>query len=362
MRMVLHVMDVDFTLRGEIAHFTSLCITRERAGAGSFSLCMHAREAEAAGAAIGRVIFPVAHPERAGIIERLTREEESGTVTLGGVMLAGLLERRLALPDAADADGTDSLCADAESVMRHYVDVNAVAPADERRRMACLMLEENGHRGPAQVRWRARYEPLGQVLGEIAAHTDTGYDVIPDFAQRRLVFRFRPGRDLTGGAGGVRVTFSLGMGNAQGVTRCADEGGTKSTVYVGGAGEGAARAIGVTGGGAQGLDRREIFADAGSAATAEELAYAGERTMEEYAAVDTLSCQVIDAGALRYGRDWDVGDLVNVQGAGATRQLRVTRVTQELETGRAGALTVVFGEAEKGVTAMVKRLQRAAVR
>lgn len=364
MSVIFHVMDMDFHLCGELAYFSSLYMTRERAGIGAFSVCMHARDADTAGIQIGRVLFPVDHPERMGLIERVTREEGTDTVTAGGTMLSGLVRRRIALPDAFGDDGSgyDSVLADAESVMQHYVSGNVSAPADERRKMACIVLEENQHRGAADVRWQARYEPLEQLLGEIAAYADAGFDIVPDFEKEKFVFRFVPGRDLTGNAGGARVTFSLGMGNAQGVTHTADVSGAKSTAYVGGAGEGAQRVIAVAGSEEAGLERREIFVDALAVADADALSREGERALQDYAAVDSLTCEVTDTGPLRYGRDWDVGDLVNVQGAGTVRQMRVTQVTESIETGRARALTVTFGMPEKGVTALIKRLRSAKIR
>lgn len=152
------------------------------------------------------------------------------------------------------------------------------------------------------------------------------------------------------------------MANAQGVTYTEDMSGAKSTAYVGGEGEGAQRVIAVAGGEKAGLERREIFVDAAAVTDADALSMEGERALQGYAAVDSLTCEVTDTGPLRYGRDWDVGDLVNVQGAGTARQMRVTQVTESLESGRARALTVTFGTPEKGMSTLIKQLRNAKIR
>lgn len=361
--MILHVMDTDFTLRGEAARYTSLNITRERAGAGAFEVRMSAREAEAAGIALERIIFPVEYPERAAIIESVTRTEGTDEVAASGVMLAGLTRRRIALPGAA-AEGTygyDRIIADAESVMKHYAAGNMTAPEDAKRRMECVILEENAHRGMQAVPWSARYETLEQVLTEIAAYTDAGYDIVPNFNRKKLVFRYVPGRELAG-TQGKRVTFSLGMGNAAKVAHRQDATREKTTAYVGGAGEDEKRDIYATGTQHSGIARREMFVDAGSAQGADELKYEGGRKLLENAAVSTLTCEAIDAGPLRYGTDWDIGDRVSVEGAGAAMYARITKVTESYDTGRPRTLTVTFGEPQKGIVQIIQSLRNARVR
>lgn len=361
--MTLHVMDVDFTLQGEIVNPSSVSITREFAGNGAFCICVQEREAQRAGVRTGRVIFPVENPQHAGIIECITREEGSERVTISGVMLSGLLKRRIALPDT-DSDATfgyDRIIADAESVMKHYVEKNITAPVDEKRAMPCMVLEENRHRGRSGIPWSARFEPLDQLLAQIGAYADAGYEIVPDFLQKKFVFRYLPGRDRSG-TSGQRVTFSLGMGNTQTVTYCVDVSREKTTAYVGGAGEDENRAIYAVGMEKKGLERSEVFVDAGSAQGTDELSYEGGRALEEYGPDIFLRCAVLDAGPLRFGRDWDVGDLVNVEGAGAKTNSRITRVTETMEDGRSRALTVTLGSAPKGVVQVIRELKSARVR
>lgn len=361
--MTLHVMEPDFTLRGEIVNASSICMTREFAGNGAFSVCLHAQEAEASQVQIGCVIFPVAHPERAGIVESMTREDGTDTVILSGVMLAGLLKRRIALPGAGSENtyGYDRIIADAESVMKHYIEKNVTAPEDENRRMTCVTLEENAHRGPAGVPWSARFEALDQLMAQIGSYTDAGYAIEPDFARKKFVFRYLPGRDLTG-TDAKRVTFSVGMGNVERVSACADAKNERTTAYVGGAGEDESREMYAVGAQECDLARREMFVDAGSASGADELAYEGKRQLASQARVLSLRCQVLDAGPLRYGRDWDVGDLVCVEGAGMHAARRITQVSETIEADRARSLTVTFGAAQKGMTQLMREMKNAKVR
>ena len=71
-----------------------------------------------------------------------------------GYTLSGLLRRRVCVPPdgGSGSFGYDRIIADAESVMRHYVQGNVIAPESDARAMPCVALEaENGHRGRESV-------------------------------------------------------------------------------------------------------------------------------------------------------------------------------------------------------------------
>lgn len=361
--MTIHVMDVNFSLIGEIVHYSSLRLNRLWAGVGSFTLQLPVREALRAGVAVGCVLVPTTHPERSMIVRSITRTDGAQNMEVSGQTLSGYLTQRITLPSASSdlSFGYDRIIADAESVMKHYVAGNVTAPEDAKRRMDFIQLEENQHRGKQAVPWSSRFDALDQTLKEIGLYADAGFDVIPDFTLRKFVFRYIAGRDLTG-TEAAAVTFAVDMGSASSVAYKDDISKEKTTIYVGGKGEDEHRDILAVGTDAAGVGRHELFADAGSCEGADELRYEGERKLCDHVRLSTLSAQVVNTPAMQYGSDWDVGDLVNVLGAGVQMRSRITQVQEAYEAGRAIALTVTFGEPDGGITGMIGRIKNAKVR
>ena len=76
---------------------------------------------------------------------------------------------------------------------------------------------------------------------------------------------------------------------------------------------------------------------------------------------ETLTAQVIDSGACRYGRDWDVGDVVTVRGAGASMRARIIEVTETHEDGQR-TIAATFGSAPVTVSSALRSLYGGAAR
>lgn len=361
--MTLHVMDADFTLLGEIVNYSSLRITRIWAGVGTFSLRVSVREGQGAGIAVGRILVPVEAPERSMLVRAITVTDGKQEMDVSGQTLSGYLTQRITLPPSASDTtfGYDRIIADAESVMKHYVANNVSSPEDVKRQMDCIVLEENMHRGQSAVPWSTRFEALDQVLKEIGTYADAGFDVIPDFAQRKFLFRYLPGRDLTG-TDGSAVTFAVEIGSADSVAYKDDITKERTTAYIGGKGDDENRDIISVGTNVTGIERREMFSDAGSAEGADELYYEGGRKLADNVRAQSLTANVQNIPAMRYGVHWDLGDKVNVVSARAQMQARITQIQEAYEVGRAVVLTVTFGSPPRGIAEAVQALRNVKVR
>ena len=362
----IHILDTELTLLGEIASCGSMRLRRCFRDVGDFEMVLPLSDPMAERLACDRILCPAGAPHKAMIIEEVTRTEGADTVCVRGYTLSGLLKRRLCIPPAAGADsfGYDRIVADAESVMRHYVQGNVVAPESTARRMAFIALEEeNLGRGRQNVPWSARFEPLSELLTAVGAYCDAGYALVPDFARGKLVFTFLPGRDRTGADGGVRVTFGVHMGNVTGTTATGSVQQTKNTAVVGGAGEDENRLIlAVCPGGETGLKRREVFVDAGSLADPQELMEEGARRLSDLAERFSICAEAMDTPSCRYGVHWDLGDLVTVVAHGVQMNARVMQVQESHEAGRSVRLEVTFGDAAGGIAKALRDRTRMVVR
>lgn len=362
----IHILSPELTMIGEIANYTSLRLQRRFRDVGDFEMVLSLHHPMAERLARDQILCPAGQAHKAMLIEEITKAEGADTVSVKGYTLSGILRRRVCIPpaQAEETYGYDRIISDAESVMRHYVYNNLIAPQSSARRMDCMALEsENRHRGLANVPWSARFEQLDTVLASIGAYTDSGFAVVPDFGKRKLVFTYLPGRDLTGATNGRRVTFGVHMGNVMDTATTESAQQAKNTAIVGGAGEDENRMIlSVSPAGEAGIYRREMFVDAGSLDDAQEIVQEGERRLAEKKTTLTIRAQVMDTPSCRYGEDWELGDLVTVVARGVQMNARITQVQESHEAGRAPRIEATFGEPLSGIERILKDKTRIAVR
>lgn len=356
----LHIIDESFVLHGVIAHYGSLQINRSHYGVGDFELHVHPGETGADALAIDRIIFPVGEPRKAMLIESVERRENTDDIAVSGRMLKGLTARRVCVPPASASAtyGYDRFTGAAESVLHHYIANNITEPEDTKRRMGCVTRAEDRGRG-INVPWEARFEPLDELLGDIAAYADMGWDIVPELGAKRFAFGAVPGRDFSQeNDDGRRVTFAVTLGNATVTAYTVNAKDERTTAYVGGSGEDENRIILAVGADAQGLARREMWVDAGSQEAAEDLQYEGTRKLSETKRQETITCEVIDAGPMRYGRDWDLGDLVTVTTASAQMSARIVEIAESYEKGGAERLSVTFGDPPRGIAQKMRSMTK----
>lgn len=359
----LHIVDTEMNLLGEITNYKSLRIKRLFRGVGDFQLELPLNHPMTGKLARDRIIYPVGYPERAVMIEDISNEEGKDRTVVKGYTLSGIYKRRVCVPPSSSADsyGYDRITADAETVMRHYIENNVTNPESESRRIACVALEENQNRGMKDVPWSARFEELDTVLGQVGAYVDAGFDIIPDFASGKLLARYLPGRDLTGADGVHRVTFAAAMGNVTEATYSESARKLKNAAVVAGAGEDEDRLI-LALGDAAGLDRRETYVDGGSEADPAQLRYKAEHNLAEKTLEQAIKAQTKDTPSCRYGVHWDLGDKVNVVQGERLMRARITQIQESHEANKPPKLTVTFGEPPAGIERVVSDRTRTVVR
>lgn len=360
MQASLMVMDFQFQLLGELPQYTGLTIKREFWGVGSFRLTVKKGLPGAELLERDQLLYFPDAPEKTMLITKLTVKD--GTVTADGPMLKGVVKRRIALPPLTVADGDpyghfgwDVVICDAESAYLHYAANNLTDPEEERRKIPGMALGENKRRG-ATLPWQARFDKLEDLFRDIGEATGLGWDIRPDFRKRQMIFAAWEGADRTTGT--ARCLLSPAVGNVGAVAVTDDAGAAVTTLYAGGAGEDENRLIMAYGGESEYLLRQEGFADCGSA-DADMLELAGRRKLS--APRLTMTAEVLDGGLCRYGRDYDVGDMVTVIGEGRRMDARLIAMEEVYEDG-GRKLKATFGDAPVTLTDMLRRNQQRTVR
>lgn len=295
-----------------------------------------------------------------GPITTNIRNNEGGLVErkLGGISDLHILEDRITLPDPTlpVSDQNVAYYKDkgaAETIIKKLVSANAGITAISGRRTPGLVIAPSeGRGGAATINTR-----LKNLLEEVAAIAETAGLVLDCFQQANstdIIFDVRPVKNR---ARKVRLTSRNDELTSYTNEQTAP---TTTAVIVGGQGEGAARTITeFSNNDGWGGRRIEIFKDRRDT---EELEEARKTAMEELgkggAGID-LTFSVHDSQARRFGRDYQVGDIITVElenGAIFTEQLTSARITWK-EGTREVELTVGNSDDDKVTTNERKQIR-----
>ena len=281
----------------------------------------------------GRVVhFRRNGEDRLGLIETRqisvdTSGRPSEVWTVAGREILGILGDRLCLAGVSVGSGYDEFAGAAESALRHYVDANAINPADPDRIVPFLHLPPtDGNRGGTTAQ-KARFNVLADLLESICAASGLGYRGRWSWDARRLYFEVLQGADRSDS---VKLSPALGNCTIKGYNE--STGLAPSVAVVAGQGEAAARVVADVGtrDGLIGLARRERFVDARDLATEAELQQRGAERLAEDGDTTTLEVEYIRTASYRYGEDFDLGDIIHVEYPDiAAMDARIVAITEE---------------------------------
>ncbi|WP_051421287.1 siphovirus ReqiPepy6 Gp37-like family protein [Paenibacillus massiliensis] len=351
-------MDTAFNLLGEIDDYESLQFTRRFFRAGEFELHIALGKQHTDKLVKDNIILIGNQPHKAGIIEsrQITLEDGVETLTITGPDLCGILARRITVTDSYDR-----VRGRGETVIKHYVKNHLIEGTYPERRVPFLVLAPDALRGANTVR-SSRFEPLSDVLQDIAQWCNMGYGIKLDFATKKWVFDVYMGRNLTVNQTTLPpVIFSHEFDNIHSQQFVDSDTNYRNVGYAGGKGEEEDRLM-QTLGSTSGFDRREVFLDCSTAADIIELIQMGQRQLGELKRVQTLEGTVLDTGSFRYEQDWDLGDIVTVQNRawGLTMDSRITEVKEIYEP--ASALEIIFGNDLPTIGQAIRKLTQQAKR
>ncbi|MBT2661953.1 hypothetical protein [Bacillus sp. ISL-45] len=347
----LKIITPAFEFLGEIDDYESLIFTRKWSKPHDLQIVIDSRKQHTEHLVKGNIIFLT--PEKAAYILHVEKDA-AGALQIRGLSLKGWLSKRITVPPAGIA--YDRLNADAETIMKTYVDRNAVNPADPNRIIPDLEIAPNQNRGASFV-FQTRFKNLDEELEKISLSSGLGWDIRIDLDRRKFVFDVYEGRDLSAEQSpNPPVFFSIDFDNVESQTFVDSELGHKNAAFVGGQGEGVEREIVQIGNDLSGLERNEVFIDARDIEDGSDLPSRGEQKLAEFMPVQSFETKVLPYSTFIYEEDWDLGDIVTTQNKewGITANLRVTEVTETYEPG-GFRLDVVFG---KSLPTLVEKIKQ----
>lgn len=246
------------------------------------------------------------------------------------------LRRAIVAYPAGTADRSEFTSDPAETILKNLVTYNATTSGttgDGRERNVDtwggnITVEADGA-GGSTIDKACAWRPLLSALQEVADAGGLDFDLVKTGAQ---AWQFRT-YTLLGTDRSANVVFSLAYGNMDNVTleRYALE--EPTVAIVGGQGTEASRDIVIrTGTNYQASYRsHEVFVSAQQYSTTAGLQAAGDARLYELEARNRLNFRTRDTAAVRYGRDWFVGDKVTGRYEEVEQTMIVDGVTVTLQ-------------------------------
>lgn len=312
----IRIISPQFELLGEIDDYESLQFIRRFYKVGEFELHINVNKNHTDKLIKNNLIMLGKSQNKVGIIMHRENEtddngESTDTLIIKGPTLKGIMSRRLIVPPS-DGDGYDNATGAIETILKQFVDHNAVNPVDADRKIQQIIIAPDHQRGN-QDAWRSRFEVLSDKLYEIGQYTQLGWDIILDISNNQWVFDIFQGRDLTVSQNILPpIIFSTDFDNIknqhfiQSMLNCSNVG------YAGGQGDDINRLIQQIGD-VSGLERIETFLDCSQAADILQLASMGQQKLDELKEIQTFEFQIIPDNSFIYEQDYDLGDIITAQ-------------------------------------------------
>ena len=257
-------------------------------------------------------------------IETQTDVESGNTLTVTGRSLESILERRVI---AAYTVLTGSL----QGGIQRLLNENAINPSNPNRKIPGLTFRASADPAITALTVDAQYlgENLYDTILDLCKDHDIGFRILTQ-GPGGFVFELYAGKDRSYDQNSLPpVVFSPSFENLLTSNYLESKKALKTAAIVAGEGEGAARKIAEAvdnSGGGSGLDRREVFVNAGDVSSSDgseegmpEATYLAQlRTKGSEALADTKVTQAfegeIDASLqFVYGKDFFIGDVVQIK-------------------------------------------------
>lgn len=266
----------------------------------------------------------------------------NGTIvlTLYGVGYTELLKRRIILPPVGSE--TSDKSGPAETVIKEYVDEHCVNPIDATRIMPGLSIYPDGGHGDTAA-YSARYTILYTAVKRAAEQGAIDFTItrVGEVGTFELqVETIGQDRSVDNTDGNDPIVFDVRAGNMLIPIFSLNGGDEINFVYIGGQGEGVERTIqtlsDATEIAASPWNRREDFVDARNESTQDGLFTRGQAVLNERGFARSITFNIEQTPAVRWPRDWGLGDIVTPRYFDQEFNKRVVEITITVTGGRTG--------------------------
>lgn len=254
-------------------------------------------------------------------------------------------------------DGQQTFRGKVEEVIRNFVNKNAVAPTNNKRKIDNLILGTLF--GLSDITEQSySNKPLDESLWEICVKFDISYEIYADIPNKKFEFGVWRGVDRsTEQVNRDAVIFSKEFDNVLSQNYTDDKSDYRNTVIIAGEGEGAVRTYLVVGDENIGRKRREMFVDARDLQSSEsdqtkmsQSAYEAlliERAKNKQAEnerVQSFETEIVYDSQFTFGSDYFIGDLITIRNDEIGVALHTRIVTTKEKYSRKGyELSTEFG-------------------
>ncbi len=352
----IRVLSPTLDLLGEVDNYLSYSFSRKYYSYGEFQLVTNRKIQNTDKLDINKLVMLGADKYKVGIIrhkEIKTNEQGEEILTVRGYTLGAIAKQRITFPP--DNQAVDTIEADAEAVMKYYVERNCLlVPGME---FPNLEIAPNKNIGE-NIKWQSRYKNLAEELESISRITNLGWHIYLDLSLKKWIFDIYNGRNFSVNQNiNPPVIFSPEFDNVKSqeyIDSLMDFG---NYAIVAGQGEGVNREIITIGSDATGLDKHVIFVDARDLESSNDLLDRGKLKLSEHKRLISFQSEILPLGPFEYERDWKLGDIVTVQNKDwqVTVDVRITEVTEVYESS-GFKLNVVFGDSLPTLTEKLKAM------
>ncbi len=354
--MELYVFDTELNRIGIIDDFINLQISRNYNKISELTLNVEGSKANIELLQKGFILVKSDDLQRGYLIlHREYIDENSSELEIIAPSLNILLNRRIVL-------GQQEFTGNIENVMKSFVEVNAVSPANTNRIIPNLTIATNNGINITTTEGTSNSQ-LDEFLFEVANKHDISWDVLINVTTKKLVFTTWKGVDRsTEQTVNPHVIFSKDFDNILSQNYIESDMDYKSTAIVAGEGEGLERAYITVNDGISGYERHETFVDARdlqstyrnendeetTLTTAEYqtlLIERGRNKLGEFNKITTFESEVDMYSQFRYGVDYFLGDKVSIKNddLNIIMHTRIISVTETHDRQRA-TIEINFGD------------------
>lgn len=271
----------------------------------------------------------------------------SGVVvlTMYGTGYTQLMKRRIVIPAVGEESSTKS--GPAETVIKDFVQEQAVTPTDATRTITGLSIETDAGAGDT-AEYSARYTNLFTVLERSAEQGVVDFGVTRNTDVGTFILQVRElwGRDrrVDNVDSNPPTIFDVTLNNM--LIPILSRRGTDEVnhVYVGGQGQGIDRVIQEESNAAAEAitpwNRHEAFVDARNEETPDGLTTRGQAYLKEHRSTVELSFNIQQTEGTRWVRDWNMGDIITAKYGGITFTKKVVKVTVVVSSGDTGQAVI----------------------
>lgn len=335
--MELKVFDLNFNYLGIIDTYFSAVFQRNYNKASTCSI--HASDDYLPLLQKGRILANSSNLKEAYMIDSLELSEDQGNLIVAqGYSLNRLLRKRILW-------GLQSKSGSIEEVMKHFVDINCINPANSRRKIPGLTLAPN--KGLSLQANEARsFLELDEFLFEVGNKVEVSHKIDLDYANKKLVFDVWAGVNRSFSQSvNSRVIFSTEYENVVKQQYTDSDNNYCNMALVAGEGEDVDRKLATVNDSLAGWERNELYVDAKDLnstiddSVLSESAYTalllerGKSKLSETVSVQTFESEVILNNNFIYRVDFDLGDIVTIVNErwGITLDTRISTIEEVYE-------------------------------